>query len=151
MRTDKIFDLFILLAKYIHAKRKTGNPPIQVFVGTVKQTSVVPKYNTVIKYHIAKFNKEWALYSHLFPRRILAICRFLRLIWLLSTRPLTSIFSFVLTFCLCVCLKLLYYIVAMFTGHYPVPSDAVDMTGIEPCEEVETVSECIVNGRMHLI
>ena len=49
------------------------------------------------------------------------------------------------------CLKRLYSIVAMFIGHYSVPSDAVDMTGIEPCEEVESVSECIVNGRMHLI
>ena len=75
MRTDKIFDLFILLAKYLYAKTKTGNPPIQVFVGTVKQRSVVQKYNTVIKYHIDNFNKEWALYSHLFPRRILAICQ----------------------------------------------------------------------------
>ena len=69
----------------------------------------------------------------IFPRRILAICRFLRLMWLLSTRPLASLFSLVLTFCLCVCIKLLYSIVAMCTGHYPVPSGTVDMTGIEPC------------------
>ena len=153
MRTDKIFDLFILLAKYLHAKTKTGNPSIQVFVGTVKLRSVVQKYNTVIMYHIAKFNKEWALYSHLFPRRILAICRFLRLIWLLSTRPLTSIFSFVLTFCLCVCLKRLYSIVAMCTGHGPVPSGAVDMTdrAMQPCKEAESVSECIVTGWMRAV
>ena len=127
MRTDESLDLFILLAK-----TKTGNPPIQVFVGTVKQRSVVPKYNAVLKDHIANFSKEWALYSHLFPRCVLAICRFLRRIWLLSTRPLISLFSFVLTFCLCVLIKRLCSIVAIFTGHYPVPSDAVDMTGIEP-------------------
>ena len=39
----------------------------------------------------------------------------------------------------------------MCTGHYPVPSGVVDMTGIEPCKEAESVSECIVNGRMHAI
>ena len=37
----------------------------------------------------------------------------------------------------CVCIQLLYSIVAMCTGHYPVPSGMVDMTGIEPCKEVE--------------
>ena len=42
-------------------------------------------------------------------------------------------------------------IVAMCTGHYPVPSGAVDMTGIEPCKKVESVSECIVNGRVRAI
>ena len=39
----------------------------------------------------------------------------------------------------------------MCTGHYPVSSGTVDMTGIEPCKEVESVSECIVNGRMHAV
>ena len=109
---------------------------------------MVEKYNAAIKDNIVNFNKEWALYSHFFPRCILAICRFLRLMWLLSIRPLTSFFFFVRTFCLCICI---YWIVTMCTGHYPVPSCAVDMTGIEPCKEVESVSECIVNGWMHAV
>ena len=50
-----------------------------------------------------------------------------------------------------VCKKRFYSIIAMCTGHYPVPSGAVDMTGIEPCKEVESVSECIVIGRMHAV
>ena len=37
----------------------------------------------------------------------------------------------------------------MCTGHYPVPSGAVDMTGIEPCKKIESVN--IVNGRMRAI
>ena len=69
----------------------------------------------------------------------------------LSTIPLTSLFSFVLTFCLCVCIQFLHSIVAMCTGHYPVTSGVVDMTGIEPCKEAESVSERIVNGRMHAL
>ena len=106
VHTDKILDLFILLAKYhiFHDKTNNGNPLIQVFVRTVKQRFVVEKCNSVIKDNIVNFNKEWALYSHFFPRCILAICRFLRLMWLLSIRPLTSFFSFVLTFCLCICI-----------------------------------------------
>ena len=39
----------------------------------------------------------------------------------------------------------------MCAGHYPVPSGAVDTTGIELCKEVESVSKCIVIARMHAI
>ena len=47
MHTDKILDLFILLAKYyiFHAQTNNGNPLIQVFVRTDKQKYVVEKYN----------------------------------------------------------------------------------------------------------
>ena len=86
-------------------------------------------------------------------RPIFAICCFLRLMWLLSTWPLTSLFSFVLT-CLCVCIIFLsssIFTVAMFTGHYPVPSGAVNMTRTEPCKEAESVSKCIAIGWMHAI
>ena len=99
---------------------------------------------------IANFNKERAFYTFL-PRCILVICRFLRPIWLLSTIPLTSLFSFVLTFCLSVCIQFVYSIVATCTGHYPVLLGAVCVTGTEPCKEVESVSECTVNGRIHAI
>ena len=63
MHTDKILDLFILLAKYyiFHAQTNNGNPLIQVFVRTVKQRFVVEKYKAVIKDNIA--DREWALYS----------------------------------------------------------------------------------------
>ena len=69
-------------------------------------------------------------------------------------------------FCLCVCLKLLYSIAGMYTGHSPVPWGAVDITEIKPRKEVESVRdwiseglnqwgtesvrECTVNGQMHL-
>ena len=86
---------------------------------------------------------EYSLFFFFFlPRRILAICRLLRLIWLLSTRPpVISLFSCVLTFCLCIS----YYaynfgisvltvmdsvVTIMSTGHYPVLPGAVDMTGM---------------------
>ena len=111
---------------------------------------MVEKYNAVKNDNIANFNKERALYTFL-PRCILVICRFLRPIWLLSTIPLTSLFSFVLTFCLSVCIQFVYSIVATCTGHYPVLLGAVCVTGTEPRKEVESVSECTVNGRMHAI
>ena len=73
------------------------------------------------------------------------------MLWLLSTRPLTSILSFVPTFSLYVCIEFLYSTGAMCTSHYPVPWDAVDMTGVEPCKEVESERECIVNEWVHAI
>ena len=45
----------------------------------------------------------------------------------------------------------LFYCYARKHAHTRTRTGAVDMTGIEPCKEVESVSECIVNGRMHAI
>jgi len=47
-----------------------------------------------MKDNIANFNRECRrVQSRFLPGCTLAICRFLRLMWLLSTRPLTSLFS----------------------------------------------------------
>ena len=45
----------------------------------------------------------------------------------------------------------MHTILVFCSSHYPVPSGVVDMTGIEPCKEVESMSECMVNGRLHAI
>ena len=112
---------------------------------------MVKKYNAVIKDNIATLIRNGHCTGTFLPRCILVICQFLRPIWLLSTIPLTSLFSFVLTFCLSVCIQFVYSIVATCTGHYPVLLGAVCVTGTEPRKEVESVSECTVNGRMHAI
>jgi hypothetical protein len=68
LHTDRIIDLFILLAKYHIFQAKTNNsaPLIQVFLRTVKQRFAVEKYNAVMNINTFDFRREWTLYNHFF-------------------------------------------------------------------------------------
>ena len=64
--SDRIVDLFILLAKYhiFSSKTKSAVPHIQVFIRIVKQRYNVEKINSYTNNSSAKFRSDWCMYSH---------------------------------------------------------------------------------------
>ena len=68
VHTDKVFNLFILLAKqciFKAALNKTS-PTLPMFVNILKQRFLIEKYNAYINNNYVNFTKDWCLYKDFF-------------------------------------------------------------------------------------
>ena len=68
VHTDKIIDLFILLAKYhiFTCKIKESTPNMRIFERIVKQRFVIERFNATLDNNTGKFNMLWRLYKPFF-------------------------------------------------------------------------------------
>ena len=105
----------------------------------------------VIKDNTVNFNNERALYSHLFP--LTYPCELLILeadMVIVNSTPYLPLL-------LCSNLRLMsmHRSLVFYSSHVhwslSCTMDVVDVTGIETCKEVESVSGGIVNGRIHAV
>jgi hypothetical protein len=66
--SDKIFDLFLLMAKYhiYTSKIQAVCPHFSVFLRTLKQRFTIEKYNAYLNNKDIIFNRNWGLYKKMF-------------------------------------------------------------------------------------
>ena len=66
--TDKVIDLFILLAKYhiYYANLNHSAPHLQVFIRLIKQRYKIERLNSCLEFKQVNFYREWGPYMHYF-------------------------------------------------------------------------------------